>query len=412
MPRLKMTKEWADAVTVDSRTEFYDTVVRDLELRVEPAPRNTKTWYCRYDLKDSSKRPRYKLGRYPDIPVSIAREKAKAVGGGAVEGKDVAADRKADRAALTVKQLGALYIEKHAKPHKKTWRGDETLLESEVYPAIGDHKINKVRRRDLLDIIEAKYAEGKKSQSRNIKALLSKLFNWALASDYIETAPSLGLKAIGKPAKRDRVLADAEVKAVLKALPAAPITQNMRDILLLLFYTGQRAGEVAGMRRSEINVAAAEWLIPASRTKNQRQHLVPLSKPALAIIEAATQRTKADALFSRVGEQPIESNAVAKAVRSHLQVLDDRWTAHDARRTFATGLNQMKVAPHVVEAAINHVSGFRGGVAGIYNQAQYQPEIRRAMTKWAAHLAYIQAGTSNVVPMAEARTGSKKAKMA
>ena len=214
-------------------------------------------------------RPRYKLGRYPDIPVSIAREKAKAVAGGAVDGKDVAGERKADRAALTVKQLGALYMEKHAKPNKRTWKADETLLEAEVYPAIGDKKANKIRRRELLDIIEKKYAEGKKSQSRNIKALLSKLFNWALASDHLENAPALGLKAIGKPAKRNRVLSGDEIKAVLEVLPAAPITEQMRDILRLLFYTGQRAGEVAGMRRSEIDVAMSLWTIPPERNQKR-----------------------------------------------------------------------------------------------------------------------------------------------
>lgn len=119
------------------------------------------------------------------------------------------------------------------------------------------------------------------------------------------------------------------------------------------------------------------------------------------------KRTKADALFSRVGEQPIESNAVAKAVRANLQVLDQRWTAHDARRTFVTSLNEMKVAPHIVEAMVNHVSGFRGGVAGIYNQAQYQPEIRKAMTKWAAHLANVLAGKSNVVPLRAQKMNTK-----
>lgn len=203
------------------------------------------------------------------------------------------------------------------------------------------------------------------------------------------------------------MLTDDEIKAVLAVLPAAPITDQMRDILLLLFYTGQRAGEVAGMRRSEIDADASLWVIPPERTKNQRQHLMPLSKPALAIIEAAMKRTKADALFSRVGEQPIESNAVAKAVRANLQVLDQRWTAHDARRTFVTSLNEMKVAPHIVEAMVNHVSGFRGGVAGIYNQAQYQPEIRKAMTKWAAHLANVLAGKSNVVPLRAQKMNTK-----
>ena len=343
-------------------------------------------------------RPRYKLGRYPDIPVSIAREKAKAFAGGAVDGKDVAGERKADRAALTVKQLGALYMEKHAKPNKRTWKADETLLEAEVYPAIGDKKANKIRRRELLDIIEKKYAEGKKSQSRNIKALLSKLFNWALASDHLENAPALGLKAIGKPAKRNRVLSGDEIKAVLEVLPAAPITEQMRDILRLLFYTGQRAGEVAGMRRSEIDVAMSLWTIPPERTKNGRIHFVPLSKQALTIIETAMKRTDADALFSRVGEAPIESNAVSKVVRLYLQVLAVRWTPHDARRTFNTSLNEIiKVPPHIVEAALNHVSGFRGGVAGVYNHALYQPEIRKAMAKWGNHIA------ANVIPLRGAK---------
>ena len=132
MPRLKMTKAWADAVTVDQRTDFDDEIVRNLQLRVSPSdgdkpPR--RIWNCRYFRDSDGGRQRVKIGAYPALSVEKAREKALKLAVAVIDGKDPASAKKAGREAMTVAELGALYIEKHAKPNKRTWAEDERLLE-------------------------------------------------------------------------------------------------------------------------------------------------------------------------------------------------------------------------------------------------------------------------------------------
>ena len=164
----------------------------------------------------------------------------------------------------------------------------------------------------------------------------------------------------------------------------------------LLLLTGQRAGEVAGMRRSEIDLDRALWMIPGTRTKNGESHEVPLASPALTIVRQAMARTHHEALFSRTGE-PFESNAVSHAARMKLQVLDTPWKPHDLRRTFVTLAGDLDIAPHIIETTINHVSGFRAGVAGIYNKNRYAVRVRAALDKWADHLMAVVEGSSGDV---------------
>ena len=126
MPRLKMTKAWADAVTVDQRTDFDDELVRNLQLRVSPndddkPPR--RIWNVRYFRDSDGGRQRVKVGAYPALSVEKARQKALTLAVAVIDGKDPASAKKAGREAMTVAELGALYIAKHAKPHKKTWTG-------------------------------------------------------------------------------------------------------------------------------------------------------------------------------------------------------------------------------------------------------------------------------------------------
>ena len=144
MPRMKLTRQHLDALKVDRRTEYYDSMVRDLELRVEADPSMVRTWFVRYSPDGSERRVRFKLGRYPDIPITIARERAQRIIAEAHGGKDHSAQRKDDRAAHSVRELGALYVDKHAKRFKRTWRQDELMLVADVYPFIGEHKANKV----------------------------------------------------------------------------------------------------------------------------------------------------------------------------------------------------------------------------------------------------------------------------
>jgi integrase len=200
--------------------------------------------------------------------------------------------------------------------------------------------------------------------------------------------------------KRDRVLNPDEIATIWNALQDASFSNEIKDILRLLFLTGQRSGEVCGMVHSEIDLEAGLWKLPSDRTKNGLAHNVPLTTEAMAIVENRLDddAEKESPLFSRIGS-PVQSNAVAQAVRKHLQILNDRWTPHDIRRTVATGMAEIGILPHVIEATLNHVSGFRAGVAGIYNRNAYDREKRNALDRWEAHLyTLIEAKPSKILP--------------
>lgn len=150
--------------------------------------------------------------------------------------------------------------------------------------------------------------------------------------------------------------------------------------------TGQRRGEVAGLRWSELDWANAVWNIPPARTKNGRQHALPLSPLAIEVLKSVPN-IHYELAFPARGTEGATPSGFSKIKRR----LDDLsgvsgWTLHDLRRTLATQLAGMGVAPHVVERILNHTSGTLGGVAGIYNRFQYLPEMRAALDMWAEHV--------------------------
>lgn len=393
MARKTLTTRFVESAKVEKRTDFWDDLVRGLVLRVSET--GVKTWSVVYSRESDGARQRLTIGRYPAIDLEKARSKALKALAGISEGEDPANKKRLRREAMTMRDLGELFIEKYAKVEKRTWAEDERMLGREIYPAIGGMKILSVRRRDVLDIIDAKADAGRVGQSRKILALVRKLFNWAVSEDYLEMSPVAGVKPKGKNGQRDRYLTDDEIKTVWEALDGAALLPASKDVIKLLFLTGQRSGEVCGMRRSEIDFAKREWVIPGERTKNGRTHVVPLSDMALSIIEAADDAADPDdtdaALFTRTGE-PYDSKSMSRAVHGKMQILETSWTPHDARRTTATGMAAIGIPPHVIEAVLNHISGFRSGVAGIYNRNAYEPEKRAALDTWAAHLSAVVEG--------------------
>ena len=161
--------------------------------------------------------------------------------------------------------------------------------------------------------------------------------------------------------------------------PVGPITQ-------LLILTGQRRGEVAGMRWPDINLAAKLWSIPGELTKNGRPHQIPLSPEAIRILSSLPQ-TDDMFVFPARGQKPQPFMGFNKG-KLRLDVASgvEGWTFHDLRRTAATGMAQLSVAPHVVERVLNHVSGTFSGVAGIYNRFGYLSEMRDALDAWDARV--------------------------
>ena len=153
------------------------------------------------------------------------------------------------------------------------------------------------------------------------------------------------------------------------------------------------------MRKSELSDDRAIWTIPGTRTKNKLAHVVPLS-PLASEILATVKPVEGDFMFTTTGRSPVSGWSKLKAR------IDERagirpWRLHDLRRTAATGMAEIGIPPHIVEAALNHVSGAKSGVAGTYNRAAYTNEKKAALERWAAHIVgLIQKKPLNVTPLA------------
>jgi integrase len=249
--------------------------------------------------------------------------------------------------------------------------------------------------------------------------------SWAVERDIIKVSPCNGVKAPSAVRTRDRVLSDDEILSTWAAFqgvgwPFGPLGQ-------LLLLTGQRLREVGEMRWSEVDFATKTWSIAKERSKNGIAHEVPLSGAAVKILESlprveggrgspgfvftTTGRTAVSG-FSRAKEQfdaaildAMRKAAIARGDDPAKITAPENWTMHDLRRTAASGMAGLGIAPHVVEAALNHKSGTIKGVAAVYNRYSYGAEKRAALEAWARALDAIVTGkpVANVIELAAAR---------
>ena len=184
-------------------------------------------------------------------------------------------------------------------------------------------------------------------------------------------------------------MSDAELAAVWNATG----DNDYGNIVKLLMLTAQRRDEIGGLEWSEIDQQAKVISLPASRTKNSRPHDIPLASAALALVVALPRRTGRALVFGS-GEGGYSGWSRSKEALDESAKLSEAWTLHDLRRTAATRMADLGVQPHVIEAILNHVSGHKSGVAGIYNRSTYAVEKRAALELWATHLQVARAKAS------------------
>jgi integrase len=244
-----------------------------------------------------------------------------------------------------------------------------------------------IRRGDVAArVAEIASASGPVAASR-ARCALSTCFAWCIAEGWeLPANPVTGTNCPAEPAPRDRVLSADELRALWGALPDNDFGQIVRLLILL----GQRRNEIGGMCWSELREDGV-WVIPAARCKNHREHALPLSPMAQRIIEAQPRRNGCEVVFGE-GARGFNGWGHAKAALDKRLAADgiQHFRLHDLRRTIATMLvDRLGVLPHVVEAILNHASGHRSGVAGIYNRARYSTEMRNALDRWALEVARI-----------------------
>jgi len=331
------------------------------------------------------------------------------------------ADEK-ERNALTVDAAMIVFLTRYRGPKKRGVRESTRNLTAHYFglkpdaehpdgwvkrdPAGGvlqrwsGRPLASISKADVRELVEAIDDTGRHvTANRTLTALKTFFKFWQKRGD-IDISPAELVDAPAAEQSRDRVLSDDEIRAVWKAAGADPFGRLVKLLLL----TGARRDELREAPWAEFDLDGGVWKLPPPRTKNGKEHTVPLSSGAIAILRNMPRIYGRGLLFTTNGHAPFSGLSGAKR-RLDAASGVSQWTLHDLRRTAATGMaDKCGVLPHVVEAALNHVSGeSKRGVAGIYNHAKYVPEIRKALEAWARHVDTLVNGApaagDNVVPL-------------
>lgn len=357
------------------RISVFDELTPGFGVRISKSGR--KSWFLVYRLH--SQQHRLTLGHYPLLSLADARAKAhealKLVELGIDPAEKKAEENKPPDFLNVVEQ----FIELYAKPKNRTWKEADRILRKHVAPHFKNMRIEDITRRDVVKMLDTFVARGSSTQANRVLAQVRKMLNWCADRGIIEQSPIAGLEPPARNVARDRVLTDDEIVAFWRTCES--FDWPFGTIFRLLLLTGQRRGEVAAMRWSQIDFKSATWVIPREIAKNNRTHNVPLSQMALKLLQTTPSIDDQDYIFSTTGKTPVSGYGHLKAR------FDDAcgftgWRIHDLRRTAASGMARLGIAPHVVEKILNHSSGIISGVAAVYNRYGYDDEKRLALEAW------------------------------
>ena len=365
----------------------------------------SKDFILQYKLGD--KQRRIKLGSARTLKLDQARKIAAELRARIHLGFDPAGERgeRRARAAETVGAVLQIYLPaKRAKLKRRTYVEIERHLLKHA-KSLHELQLVAVDRRTIATKLAAVASSSGPVAADRVRASLSAFFAWAVRRGLVLSNPVVGTERSGEGGPRDRVLDRTELWAIWHALEDS----DYGAILKLLILTGQRREEIAGLRRSEIDFDAGLIRLPPERTKNKRSHAIPIGAAILAILQSRPRRSNPDGtvrdLIFGSGNNGYSGWSKSKSILDQrLENLTGKravpWRLHDIRRTVATGMADIGIQPHVIEAVLNHVSGHKAGVAGIYNRSMYAAEKASALTRWAEHLmAIVEERERKVIPL-------------
>jgi integrase len=373
------------------RIDYWDESLPGFGLRITPD--GQRTWTVMYRF--GGRKRRYTLGAYPTLSLADARKLAREAQRSVRLGMDPASAKKAERLADSFAELAEHYLERYAKPRKKSWREDARIIANKLNPSFGKIRAQDVMRGDVRVLLE-KIAERAPIDANRTLATCRKLYNWAISQDLVEANPCAHIAAPGHEHRRDRVLSDDEVCTVWKDLENEE--PRMAAIMRLRLITAQRGGEVAAMERNELDLAGGWWTIPAQKVKNGLAHRVPLTALAIKILERAVAEPGGSSYVFPAplskGKAPTSKFDLTKTterIRGRTGIKD--LTAHDLRRTAASRMTSMGIPRLTVSKILNHVEP---GVTAVYDRHSYDREKREALEQWALRLRIIVSGLREI----------------
>lgn len=388
MPTQNLTHRLLRSLTAKAtrRVVYHDQALPDFGVRV------SKSGRCSYFVRYRNHRGERRwetLGTYPTLPLADARKLARATLVEVAKGGDPVLEERVRREAETVEDFATVYLERHAKVSKRSWKEDQRQLKRDVLPAIGNFPVAEVRRQDLIRIIDRIADRGAGVQANRTAALLSKFFAFARDRGLIELSPAQALPPATQESSRDRVLDADEIRAVWGALEheRPGVASSFRLVLL----TAQRPGEVLGMRRSDLD--GMWWTLSASATKSGRAHRVPLSQVAQDVLKttlsaSADKKPSIYVFPSPRGGGPVRWLSHA-SIRIRRRIPDvPHWIPHDLRRTAATHMAQLGVSRFIIGRILNHTDP---SVTSVYERHDYDAEKAQALGAWGERVEEILA---------------------
>jgi integrase len=402
---MKLTQATIDGLALPSgkgEMIYFDEEVPGFGLRLREG--GSRTYIVQYAL--GGRQRRMTLGAAKMLKAAKARMTACEILAKVRLGHDPAGDRVLARMQASDEPLGAIVgrflTRQERRVRARTYTDLKRYLERYWKPLHELHVL-KISRATVADRLGKIAKEHGAVSADRARAALSSFFTWAIGEGLCDINPVVGTnKHFDGVKSRDRVLNDRELVTIWNALPDS----DYSAIVQLLILTGQRREEIGGLRWAEIDLKG--WLItlPPTRTKNNRPHDVPLPDIAVSILKSRPARAGRDMVFgdgprARDGQDrddrkeggfqgwskskaalDKEIEKKAKTARDKLTTSIGSWRLHDIRRTVATRMAELGVQPHVIEAVLNHVSGHKAGVAGVYNRSSYAAEKKAALELW------------------------------
>jgi integrase len=269
------------------------------------------------------------------------------------------------------------------------------------WAALHDRPVASLTRADLVKVIDELARNSGKTAADRAKASMSAFMAWCLERQIIHASPIAGISRRATSGPRERVLTEDELVAIWKATDE---DGDYNALVRLLMLTGQRREEFGGLAWDEVDLDKREIRLPGERTKNGRAHTIPLSDAAMAILQSIPRRGNRRLVFGR-GEGGFSGWSKCKErLDARLGKAVEPWTIHDLRRTLATlSADHDFAAPHIIEAMLNHQSGSKAGIVGVYNRASHERGKRQLADRYGEHImALVEGRQSNVVPLVKA----------
>ena len=401
----RSAKQLTDTALKKAKADDKDIILSDGKgLQVKVRKSGSKLWNFNYYHPITKKRINMGLGKYPDISIVNARKLAQearelvALGTDPKEHRDETLAFKRAQEELTLNKIALEWFEVKKQSLTKDYGEDIwRSLNKHVLSVIGKYPIGKINAPQVIKILKPIEAKGTLETVKRLCLYLRKIMIHAVNSGYINANPLAGISEVFKKPQKQNMpsLKPEELPELMQTLAIASIKRVTRFLIEWQLHTLTRPGEAAGTRWDEIDFGNKLWTIPPERMKKRREHVIPLSKQALELLEAIKPISGHREFVFPSDRNPRNhiNNETANMALKRMG-FEGRLVSHGLRSLGSTTLNEHEFNPDVIEAALAHVD--KNQVRSAYNRAEYIEKRRELMNWWSDHIGRASQGTLSV----------------